>query len=126
MGAIPLTATLRVRAFRPIGPERLDLLRVVANQLVKFRLVIMVIGQCGINLCNRQVRILHVHFFRRRSMRELVQNNLKHFHVCIIDPGDPLVIESDVAFLNGRSHFNMWRYCTWLRNSSEMSGWMVL
>ena len=58
---------------------------------VHFFLMLVVVGKRGVDLCQRKMRVLEVHFFRAPAVGELVQDNFDHLCVGASDPGDALI-----------------------------------
>ena len=52
--------------------------------------MVIIIGQCSVNLGHRQVRMLEVISSVTPPIREFVKDDFDDFHVRIVDPRHPL------------------------------------
>jgi hypothetical protein len=53
----------------------------------------VIIGQSGVDLGQREMRVLELHFLRTPAVCDLVQHNFNNLRVTARDPGDTAVIK---------------------------------
>src|SRR5438093_834918 len=64
--------------------------------LVKLSLMIVVMAECRVDLSQREVRMLVMHLLGTPSVGQMVEHDLNHLHVRVVDPCAPGGVDSDV------------------------------
>ena len=59
--------------------------------------MLVVVGQGGVDLRQRQMWMLEVHFFRAPAVCKLIQDNFNHLRVGASDPGDALIVNLNLG-----------------------------
>lgn len=70
---------------------------------IQLRLVIVIIGQRGVDLGQRQVRKLAGNFLRTPTVRQFVDHDLRDSGICSAHPGPLLLVQENVS-PGGASH----------------------
>src|SRR5437764_351675 len=73
------------------------LLGLPSNFGIVFGLMVVVVAEGGMDLCQRKVRIPFVDLFGAQPPAELVQHDLDHLDVGVVDPAAAAVVQHDVG-----------------------------
>ena len=98
--------------------QRLKIGQLSSDLPIEFLAMIVVAGQCRMNLRERQMPIvLRIDFLGAQAVSDLIQGDFDYFHVGVVDPGDAAVVEPNMLHRDGahnqvspRRYYNQSRY----------------
>ncbi len=101
--ASPLRAGVSSQVNRLSCREFVDRRKFSLNLLIEHALVVVIVGQRRVDLCQREVRELKMHLLGAAPVGALVENQFDDFHVGVVDPGGAITVESDMSCF-GETH----------------------
>lgn len=72
------------------------MIKPLLNILIKFKSMIPIVGKGGMNLPQREVRMLILDFFGTPAIGLLIEHDVNHFRRSASNPWDTIFIDQDV------------------------------
>jgi len=67
------------------------------NLGIHFRLMVVIMAQCGVNLCQRKVRVLKMNLFWAPTVGNLILRDFNDLCSSVVYPRNPVVVESNMS-----------------------------